>query len=224
MGAADAARPWDAVLLDDQDPTSLVAIARDRRLVLEDRQGPEWVDLCWVDEVALALIDLAVARREGIDLVYPAPAGQLGVLLAAQLLLQRFVRRRRPWSLGLVTADTTMATRTWEALRIATTGSREPLTSVFPCLRAGPEGESPVQGRTFDGLIVGQRCLGLARGLPRRRPPRRSGDRPGRRPDDRGLLRSPRSCAEASGVRGSVHLGLVRARSRAVEPRARGPP
>ena len=159
-GAADAARPWDAVLLDEQDPTSLVAIARDRRLVLEDRRGPEWVDLCWVDEVALSLIDLAVARREGIYLVYPAPAGQLGVLLAAQLLLQRFIRGQRPSSLGLVTADTTSATRTWEALRIATTGSRESLAAAFPCLRAGPEGESPVQGRTFEGLIVGQRCLG----------------------------------------------------------------
>jgi hypothetical protein len=158
-GAVDAARPWDAVLLDEQDPTSLVAIARDRRLVLEDRRGPEWVDLCWVDEVALALIDLAVARHEGICLVYPAPAGQLGVLLAAQLLLQRFVRGRRPAALGLVTADTTRATRTWEALRIATTGSREPLTNVFPCLRAGPEGEAPVLGRTFEGLIVGQRCV-----------------------------------------------------------------
>jgi hypothetical protein len=159
-GAADAVRPWDAVLLDDLVPTGLVAIARDRRLVLEDRRGPEWVDLCWVDEVALALIDRAVARREGISLVYPAPAGQLSVLLAAQLLLQRFVRGQRPASLGLVTADTTTATRTWEALRIATTGSREPLTAVFPCLRAGPEGESPVQDRAFEGLIVGQHCLG----------------------------------------------------------------
>ncbi len=85
--------------------------------------GPEWVDLCWVDEVALALIDLAVARHEGIYLVYPAPAGQLGVLLAAQLLLQRFVRGAEPASLGLVTADTTRPTRTWEALRIATPGA-----------------------------------------------------------------------------------------------------
>lgn len=159
-GAADAARPWDAVLLDEQDPTSLVAIARDRRLVLEDRRGPEWVDLCWVDEVALALIDLAVVRHEGLYLVYPAPAGQLGVLLAAQLLMQRLIKGQRPASLGLITADTTSATRTWEALRIATTGSRESLAAVFPCLRAGPEGESPVQGRTFEGLIVGQRCQG----------------------------------------------------------------
>ena len=159
-GADGPARPWDAVLLDEQDPTSLVAIARDRRLVLQERRGPEWVDLCWVDEVALALIGLAVVRRQGIDLVYPAPAGQLGVLLAAQLLLHRLIQGRRSSSLGLVTADTTAAARTWEALRIATTGSREPLTEVFPCFRAGPEGEAPAQGRALQGLIVGQRCLG----------------------------------------------------------------
>ncbi len=158
--AADAARPWDAILLDHQDPTSLVAIARNRRLVLEDRRGPEWVDLCWVDEVALALIEIAVSRHDGLELVYPAPAGQVGVLLAAQLLLHRFVRGAMPASLGLVTADTTSAARTWEALRIATVGSREPLTNVFPCFRAGPEGESPVAGRTLQGLIIGQRCLG----------------------------------------------------------------
>jgi hypothetical protein len=159
-GADGPARPWDAVLLDEQDPTGLVAIARDRRLVLEDRHGPERVDLCWVDEVALALIGLAVARREGIDLVYPAPAGQLGVLLAAELLLHRLVQGQRWSSLGLVTADTTAAARTWEALRIATTGSRESLAEAFPCFRAGPEGEAPAQGRALRGLIVGQRCLG----------------------------------------------------------------
>ena len=39
--------------------TSFVRIARQRRLVLEDGHGPQWVDLCWVDEVVLALIDLA---------------------------------------------------------------------------------------------------------------------------------------------------------------------
>jgi len=153
--------PWDAVLLDrQQDPASLMAIARDRRLVLEDRRGPRWVDLCWVDEVALALIGLAVARRQGIDLVYPAPAGQLGVLLAAQLLLHRLVQGERWSSLGLVTADTTTAARTWEEIRITAPGSREALAGVFPCFRAGPEGEAPAQGRTLQGLIVGQRCQG----------------------------------------------------------------
>jgi len=45
-------------------------------------------------------------------------------------------------------------------LRIATTGAREPLTDVFPCFRAGPDGEAPRVGRPFQGLIIGQRCQG----------------------------------------------------------------
>jgi hypothetical protein len=155
---AGPVKPWDAVLLEDQDPASLVAIARDRRLVLEGRFGPQFVDLCWVDEVALSLIERAVAGGTSLDLVYPAPAGQVAVLLAAQLLLYRFVRRVPSSALGVVTADTTMAARTWDALRIATVGAREPLTEVFPCFRAGPDGSSPTGGRHIQGLIVGQRC------------------------------------------------------------------
>ena len=37
---------WDAALLDLEDPDGLVGIARERRLVLEDSAGPQWVDLC----------------------------------------------------------------------------------------------------------------------------------------------------------------------------------
>jgi hypothetical protein len=44
---------WGFALLDLEDLTSLVAIARGRRLVLEDDHGLKWVNLCWVDEVAL---------------------------------------------------------------------------------------------------------------------------------------------------------------------------
>lgn len=153
-------RPWDEQLLDAQEPTSLVSIARDRRLVLEDNGAPRRVDLCWVDEVALAIIDLAVARHRSVDLVYPAPAGQVSVLLAAQLLLHQFVRGNTLPSIGLVTADTTMASRTWDAIRIATSGDRAPVAAVFPCFRAGPDGESPLGGRRFQGLLIGQRCVG----------------------------------------------------------------
>jgi hypothetical protein len=160
VASALPARPWDELLLERQDAGSLVTIARDRRLVLEDSRGPRWVDLCWVDEAALALIDLAVDKGEGLALVYPAPAGEVGVLLAAQLLLHRFVRHMPSPSVGLVTGDTTRAARTWDALRIATTGGREPITEVFPCFRAGPDGESPLGGRRFQGVIVGQRCTG----------------------------------------------------------------
>jgi hypothetical protein len=118
------------------------------------------VDLYWVDEVVLALIDLADAKRRDLTIVYPAPAGQVAVLLAAQLLLRQFVEGNRTASIGLVTADTTMAARTWNSLRIATMGDRTPIAEVFPCFRAGPDGESPGGGRRLQGIIVGQACKG----------------------------------------------------------------
>ena len=161
----EATAPWDALLLEHESGASLVAIARDRRLVLEDPRGPHWVDLCWVDEAALALVDLAIRRGQGVDLVYPAPAGSVAVLLAAQLLLSRFLATRGipgapSYSVGLVTADPTMAERVWRQLRIATLGDRAPIEQVLACFRAGPDGESPVGGRRFTGIIIGQACAG----------------------------------------------------------------
>ena len=151
---------FDAALMEDHDTASLVRIGRERRLVLEDGHGPRRVDLCWVDEVVLALIAMAQARDLSITIVYPAPAGEVAVLLAAQLLLDQFVRGNRESSVGIVTADTTMATRTWRALRIATTGGRVPISEVFPSYRADPEGESPGGGRRLEGVIIGQQCKG----------------------------------------------------------------
>ena len=114
---------WDAALLREQQATSLVRIARQRRLVLDDGHGPDFINIYWVDEVVLALIDRAIARGQSLTLVYPAPAGQVGVLLAAQLLLQQFVHGNRSFAVGVVTADTTAATRTWNSLQISTTGN-----------------------------------------------------------------------------------------------------
>lgn len=151
---------YDAALIAGHAPTSLVGIGRERRLVLNDGHGPQRVDLCWVDEVALALIEMSQSRRESLTIVYPAPAGQVGVLLAAQLLLHQFVHGYRGSSVGLVTADTTMATRTWNALQIATTGAHVTIADVFPAYRAGPDGESPGGGRRLQGVIIGQRCKG----------------------------------------------------------------
>lgn len=150
---------WDAVLLELYD-TALVRIARERRLVVEESRGPQRVDICWVDEVALVLIDLADGKHQDLTIVYPAPAGQVAVLLAAQLLLRQFVEGNRSSSVGIVTADTTMAARTWNALRIATMGDRVPISDVFPCYRAGPDGESPGGGRRLQGVVVGQACHG----------------------------------------------------------------
>lgn len=151
---------WDAALLDLEDPDGLVGIARERRLLLEDGAGPKRVDLCWVDEVALSLIDLATARHQDLTIVYPAPAGQVAVLLAAQFLLRQFVDGNQQSSIGIVTADATMATRTWNALRISTTGARVPISQVFPVYRASPEGDSPGGGRRLQGVIIGQACKG----------------------------------------------------------------
>lgn len=150
----------DATLIAGHAPTSLVGIGRERRLIVNDGHGPHRVDLCWVDEVALALIAMAQSRRESLTIVYPAPAGQVGVLLAAQLLLHQFVHGNRESSVGLVTADTTMATRKWNALQIATTGAHVTIADVFPAYRAGPDGESPGGGRRLQGVIIGQRCKG----------------------------------------------------------------
>lgn len=151
-------RSLDAALLAEADNTSLVSIGRERRLMLDDGQGAQWVDLCWVDEVVLVLIALARSRRQSLTIVYPAPAGQVGVLLAAQILLDQFVRGNRESSVGIVTADTTMARTTWNALRIAATGTREPISEVFPAYRADSNGESPGGVRRLQGLIIGQKC------------------------------------------------------------------
>ena len=149
---------WDEALLEKCATASLVSIGRERRLVLDNGHGPHRVDLCWVDEVVLALIAMAQSRSLGITIMYPAPAGEVAVLLAAQLLLEQFVRGNHESSVGIVSADTTMATRTWNALRIATTGARVPIASVFPAHRAGPEGESPGGGRRLRGVVIGHRC------------------------------------------------------------------
>jgi len=154
---------WEETLLEHaecSDAASLVRIGRERRLVLDDGRGAQRVDLCWVDEVVLALIAMAQSRGKSVTVVYPAPAGQVAVLLGAQLLLHQFIRGNRESSVGIVTADTTLASRTWNALRIATIGTREPIAEVFPCYRAGPEGESPSGGRRLQGVIIGQQCQG----------------------------------------------------------------
>lgn len=151
---------WDEALLGVVGQTSLVTIARERRLVLEDANGPRWVDLCWVDEVALTLIELSLERGCELDILYPAPAGQVAVLLAAQLLLHRFVHGALSPSVGIVTGDPTVASRTWDALHISAPGSREPISRVFQCFRAGPAGESPWGGQRPKGVIIGQRYGG----------------------------------------------------------------
>ncbi|HEU5402411.1 MAG TPA: hypothetical protein VFU86_13695, partial [Terriglobales bacterium] len=113
---------WGSRLAAVRRESSLVGIAREQRLVLVGSHGPVRVGLTTVDEDALALLDLAMERGRGITFVYPAPAGEVAVLLAAQLILHRFVRGDPAPSVGLLTADTTGASKTWEGLAITTRG------------------------------------------------------------------------------------------------------
>jgi len=149
-------KPWAARLIDRPTKGSLVAIAREGRLVREGNAGPIAVQLTPIDESALALVDLALTKRKHVNFFYPAPAGEVSVLLAAEILLHWLIERRQSPAVGLVTADTTAASRTWEELRIVAPGTRQAIAEVFPCVRCGPEGESPLGRQRFRCLIVGQ--------------------------------------------------------------------
>lgn len=152
---------WGSRLAAVRRRSRLVAIAREQRLVHIGPHGPVRVGLTTVDEDALALLELAMERGRGITFVYPAPAGEVAVLLAAQLILHRFVRGDPAPSVGLLTADTTGASKTWEGLAITTRGGRTPISEVFPCYRADPEGESPFGNRRLPkGILIGAKCRG----------------------------------------------------------------
>ena len=59
-----------------------------------------------------------------------------------------------------MTADTAGAARAWESLYISTPGDRTPLSDVFPCWRATPDGQSPFGRHRFRGVLVGSSVAG----------------------------------------------------------------
>jgi hypothetical protein len=151
-----SSEPWEVQLLREQPPGSLVGIAREGRLTSQSPIGPAHVGLTIIDESVLALVDLALSRGRNITFVYPAPAGEVSVLLAAQILIRRFLQKAPSQSVGLLTSDTTTASRTWEGLGISSPGSRASISDVFPCYRAGPHGESPMGRKEFKGILIGR--------------------------------------------------------------------
>lgn len=142
----------DLALVALEGPGSLVAVAREGRL----KRGSVRVGLCPVDEAALALVDRTLQRRRSISIVYPAPAGDVSVLLAAQILIRQLLQGESSRGVGLVTADTTRATRVWEELAIGPPGDTTPIRDVFPSWRAGPDGDSPLGRRSFRGILIGR--------------------------------------------------------------------
>lgn len=149
---------WDAELIRRQGAGTLVQIGREGRLLRVGLSGPARVGLSWVDEAALALVEATVSAGRNLALVYPAPAGDVAVLLAAQILLHRFLRGADSPAVGVLTADPVQAARTWNQLSIAAPASREALCNVFPCWRAHPDGNSPFGGRRAQGVLIGRTC------------------------------------------------------------------
>ena len=155
--ANSASEPWDVALLRRGDSARLVQVAREGRLVRRFEGAPLRVDLSWVDEAAVALADAAATRNRNLTLVYPAPAGQLGVLMAAQIALGAVLKRHGHRQIGLLTGDPGGASRLWTELRLASPGQRVPLSESFPLWRAGPTGSAPMGRRPFTGVLIGRR-------------------------------------------------------------------
>lgn len=152
-------RPWDLDLIERQGPGTLVRVAKEGRLLRATGKSFSRVELNWIDETALALLEGAVAKQRSLTLGYPALAPEVGVLLAAQYLIHALTRRHINPSVGLVTADPGRAGQIWEELRVESQGDRVPLSEVFPYWRVSPEGGAPTKG-ILRGLIIGRRCAG----------------------------------------------------------------
>ena len=149
--------PWMAELPRHEKPHSLISIARQGRLVREGPNISQRVHINAVDECVLTLVDLARTKRRNICILYPAPAGDVSVLLAAQLLLQALIQQAPSARVGLLTADVVGAARAWHELRVVAGPTRTALSEAFPCIRATPEGRCPLEDRQFKGVIVGNR-------------------------------------------------------------------
>ena len=147
--------PWEKILVAGKGPGSLVWVAREGLLSRHVHGSYVEVGLSLVDESVLALVDLAIHRRSSVTFVYPSPAGDVSMLLAAQILIMGLLGRNLH-SVGVVTADTTTAVRTWSQLNFGRPGQRAAIGEVFSCLRAGPNGEYPRRRRDFKGLLVGR--------------------------------------------------------------------
>lgn len=150
-------RPWDLDLVDRQGPGTLVHVARQGRL-LRSGSGGGRLELHWMDEAALALMDAAIQRRSSLLLLYPALAPEVAVLLAAQYLIQALVRGNALAAVGLVTGDPARAARLWDELMVVFSADRNPLVEVYPIWWASPDGEVPAVRPK--GIVIGRRCTG----------------------------------------------------------------
>ena len=144
----------ESALIQRQRPGTLVKIAGEMRLAV----AGERVHLNRIDQASIALVDAAISHGRNLTLLYPAPVGQVAVLLAGQILIHRFLNGSPAQSVGIVTADPAGAERTWKSLAIVSRGNRNFLSEIFPARRATPDGKSPLGAQAFRGLLIGRMC------------------------------------------------------------------
>jgi len=148
--------PWEAELIRRQGPGNLVSAARDGRLAIERGAEHCRIDLNWVDEAALALVDAAIKRRVNITFAYPAPAGEVSALLAAQILIREHLLKRPYPTVGIVTASTKKIAETWERLCLAIPAYKVGIAEIFPIYGTNENGEVEVRNKRFSGLVLGK--------------------------------------------------------------------
>ena len=154
---SQAVLPLEAVLVEGQGIGSLVNVAREGRLSRRLGGTVARVELNLVDESMLALVDAALSSRSSISFVYPAAAGEVSALLAAQILISRLLSNHHSQSVGIVTADVTPLARVWNEITFGNAGGRAPISDVFPCVRTGHDGEFERTKSSFRGVMVGRR-------------------------------------------------------------------
>lgn len=150
---------WDLELIRHEAETPGTAVFVSRRGLLLQRQGDGYrpVELTWVDEAALSLAAQALRTHTSIGLLYPAPAGELAALVAAQALVHLFLSGHHDARVGIVTANPRRIHRLWTRLAVVELGQVTPLEQWFRCLRAGADGTLPPIERVHRGLVVGTR-------------------------------------------------------------------
>ena len=137
-------------------------MAREGRLARRVGGSYVGVGLNLIDEAVLALVDRALARRSNVTFVYPSPAGEVSVLLAAQILITRLLMNHASRSVGIVTSDTTTVVRTWNQLSFRQAWRASICFRSLPLHQSWAEWRVPAQASFVQRTVGGASVRGLA--------------------------------------------------------------
>lgn len=136
--------------------TRLISIAREGRLLRSGTSGSFRIELSAIDETLLFLVEKTLEVGRSISFAYPVPVADVGVFLAAELLIDRFVTGHKSYAVGLLTGDPVGANRCWNELRISAPTVRASIAEAIPAIRALPDGGCPVRRLSVPFLLIGQ--------------------------------------------------------------------